>query len=228
MHDPFAASPSLFDRFSGFAFIFDKDGTLVDTESIWFEAYRRLLAPYGFEHTTAVHRLMMGLSAEDCVVVLQRAHAALPRGADASTKLLSERMQSFRQVRQEVGVQPLPGVHAFLSRCAERQIVLAMATSAMREDTDVELDQLGWRQFFRIIVTADDVARHKPEPDIYLEAARRLAVEPSRCLAFEDGLNGIKSAQAAGMPVVFLRDPRFGIEAPAGVAVTVNHFTELI
>jgi len=127
-----------------------------------------------------------------------------------------------------MGVNPMPGVLKFLDRCRERKIPIAIATSAKRVDTEEELRMLGWRDRFCVIVTSDDVARTKPAPDPFLEAARLLGVDPWECLAFEDGVNGAKSARAAGMKVVFIRDDRFGTPPPAEASLTVASFEEIL
>ncbi len=210
------------------ACVFDNDGTLVDTESVWIEAYVRLLSPYGIEHSMAIHRSMMGLSPRDCVVAMQRAYVGLPQGDDATDELLRERRRLFQETRAEKGIHPLPGVVDFLQAAREQGKHLAMATSATREDITMQLSLLGWKDLFEVVVTADDIKRHKPAPDVYLEAARQLGVEPSRCLAFEDAANGLASAHAAGMSVVFVRDARFQMEAPFEPEVTVGSFEEIL
>lgn len=218
----------LLDAFAAAAYIFDKDGTLIDTESVWFEAYGQFLAKYGATHTVEIHRTMMGASGADCVRILQAAHPELPQGEEAIAALLAEREACFHRARAEAGVNLLPGVEAFIHDCLRRGIPIAIATSASRMDTEQELHALGWPKLFAAVVTADDVVHPKPAPDIYLEAARRLGVDPARCVAFEDGLRGIQSAAAAGMKVVFVRDARFGAEVPKEAAVTVGSFEELM
>lgn len=206
------------------AFIFDKDGTLLDTETLWYETYERLLVLYGRAHDLITHQRMMGASPLACIELLAERHPNLPKD---SSHLLDARESLFRDVRRERGIIPLPGVVAFLDACAERSIPLAIATSASRATTEEELRVLGWEKRFAAIVTADDVTRHKPAPDIYLEAARRLEVVPASCLAFEDGLRGLESAVTAGMSTVFLGDPRFGIEAPSTATYAANSFLDL-
>ncbi len=210
------------------AYVFDNDGTLVDTETLWMETYARLLAPYGATHRLDVQRSMMGLSPQACVEALQRAYPALPQGREAGGALIEERRQRFHAVRAELGIAPLPGVEAFLAKAKHEGKRLAMATSATREDISAQLARLGWQGLFEVVVTADDITHHKPAPDAYLEAARQLGVEPGRCLAFEDAGNGLRSARAAGMPVVFVRDARFQMEAPFEPEATVGSFEELL
>lgn len=219
---------SFFEAYPAKAYIFDKDGTLVDTESIWFEAYTRLLAPYGITHSLEVHRRMMGLAAGECIRLLQAEFLVLPQGEKGTMPLIEAMWHHFRLVREEVGVRLMPGVEEMLLACEKRKIPLAIATSATRVDTETELSILGWAKRFQVVVTAEDVARHKPAPDIYLEAARRLGVDPREALAFEDGIHGVKSAHAAGLPVMFVRDERFQIEAPAEATATIASFTDLI
>lgn len=214
--------------FSAKAYIFDKDGTLVDTESIWFEAYTRLLAPYGITHSLEVHRRMMGLAAGACIRLLQEVFPALPPGDKGAAPLIEMMWHHFRLVREETGVRLMPGVEDMLKTCEKQKIPLAIATSATRLDTETELGILGWSTRFTVVVTAEDIARHKPAPDIYVEAARRLGVAPEACVAFEDGINGVKSAHAAGMPVIFVRDERFQIDPPVEAVKTIASFTEIL
>lgn len=210
------------------AYAFDNDGTLVDTETLWLETYARLLAPYGITHRPDVQRSMMGLSPQACVEALQRAYPALPQGPEAAEALVEDRRRFFHAVRAERGITPLPGVTAFLASAKRAGKRLAMATSATREDISAQLAGLGWQGMFEVVVTADDITHHKPAPDAYLEAARQLGLEPGRCLAFEDAGNGLRSARAAGMPVVFVRDARFRMEAPVEPEATVGSFEELL
>lgn len=210
------------------ACVFDKDGTLVDTESIWFEAYTRLLASYGITHTLEVHRRMMGLAASECIQVLQREHPVLPQGERGLTPLIEAMWHHFRLTREEIGVRLMPGVEEMLHACEARNIPMAIATSATRIDTETELSILGWAKRFQVVVTAEDVARHKPAPDIYLEAVRRLGLESTECMAFEDGINGVKSAHNAGMKVVFVRDERFAIDPPQESDLVIGSFMELL
>lgn len=209
---------------SGGAFIFDKDGTLLDTEAIWYEAYQRLLARYDAHHDLRTHRRMMGASPLTCLDILCETHASL---SPDPPSLLAEREAIFRTVRDEQGVRPLPGVVTFLEACLTRSIPLGIATSASRATTEEELRSLGWESWFKTIITADDVTNHKPDPATYLEAAKRLGLAPGNCIAFEDGLKGYQSASRAGMRTVFLADPRFGITPPSDAFIAVTGFLDL-
>jgi HAD superfamily hydrolase (TIGR01509 family) len=86
---------------------------------------------------------------------------------------------------------------------------LGLASSSNREVIDLVLELSGLAQFFRVTVSSEEVARGKPAPDVYLEAARRLEVRPEGCVAIEDSENGIRSAKAAGMRVVAIPNPHY-------------------
>jgi HAD superfamily hydrolase (TIGR01509 family) len=106
---------------------------------------------------------------------------------------------------------------------------LAIASSSNPELIEVVLRAAGLREFFPVTVSSQEVARGKPAPDVYLEAADRLAVEPARCAAVEDSHNGIRAAKAAGMRVVAVPNPHFppDEDALAGADVVVRSVAEL-
>lgn len=210
------------------AYVFDKDGTLIDTETLYYEAFDRLLGACGVRHDIPTHVRMMGTPLDSCVRLLQDRHPAISRTDAMHAHLRSEFLRLIAEVRRERGTHAMRGAHALLERCRADGIRLAMATSANRENTERDLRTLGWHEWFEAVVTGDDVARHKPSPDIYLETARRLCLEPRECIAFEDGVNGALSAHAAGMDVIFVRDERFGIVAPPVTSLVVSTLKELL
>jgi len=209
-------------------FVFDKDGTLIDTESLYFEAFNRMLTVFGHAHDLPTHVQMMGASADTCLGILRERHAGFPQGDDALPTLRTELLQRVSDVRLERGTKAMPGASTLLACCREQGIRLAMATSATRENAERDLTGLGWSHYFEAVVTSDDVTRHKPAPDVFLEAAKRMGAKPSDCIAFEDGLRGVQSAHAAGMRVVFVRDERFGITAPPEASLIVASLSELL
>lgn len=209
-------------------FIFDKDGTLIDTETLYFDAFDRLLANYGHHHDHATHATMMGAPGDACLKILRERHADFPQSDEALPSLRSQMLEHLSYIRRERGTRSMPGADDFLKCCRNHGIRMALATSAIRENTERDLRALGWHAYFEAIVTAEDVTRHKPAPDVYLEAARRMNVLPHESLAFEDGPRGVQSAHAAGMPVVFVRDARFGIDPPPEVTHTISSFEDLL
>jgi len=98
--------------------------------------------------------------------------------------------------------KPLPGLESLIAGCTKECIPLAVASSAMQKNVDFVVDALGFRKYFKIIVSGDDVSCPKPDPEIYIKAARLLGVKPEDCVAFEDSFVGIESAKGAGMKCV--------------------------
>ena len=186
----------------GAAVIFDMDGVLVDGEPLHYEVVRRLLAE---EHVTfgeADYQRYLGTTLESTWNDLRERYG-LSRSygwyADAYHR---EVVRSYRE-----DAELLPGAEALLERLGEAAVPLALASSSNREWVDAALDSLGLRRFFEQTVAGDEVARGKPDPEIYLRAAERLGAAPERCLAVEDAPSGIASARAAGMSVVAVRTP---------------------
>jgi HAD superfamily hydrolase (TIGR01509 family) len=122
----------------------------------------------------------------------------------------------------------MPGAAATVERMAARW-PLALASSSNMPLIELALELTGLRRHFRAVVSSEEVARGKPAPDVYLEAARRLGVAPERCAAVEDSTNGLLSAHAAGMRVIAVPDPRYPPEpeALALADVKLNSLEEL-
>jgi HAD superfamily hydrolase (TIGR01509 family) len=118
-------------------------------------------------------------------------------------RLLSLRKEAiYREVVLEQGIMALPGVEAWLRMLRDEGIPCAIASSTHRENITTTLEVLGLEPFFSAIITAEDVSRGKPDPEVFLTAAQRLGVEPGDGVVFEDALVGIAAAQAAKIPVV--------------------------
>jgi len=177
------------------AVIFDCDGTLVDTMPAHYRAWSRTMAEYGIEFPEARFYALGGVPAPTIVSLLAE---------EAGRVLDADRVAEEKERRFTEGlesVEPIEPVLAY-ARSLRGRKPIAVATGAQRWVAYHALDLLGIRDWFDAIVTFEDVARPKPAPDTYLEAARVLGVEPARCLALEDAAPGIASARAAGMAVV--------------------------
>jgi len=123
--------------------------------------------------------------------------------APVEIRLLSLRKEAiYREVVREQGMTALPGVESWLRTLHDEGIPCVIASSTHRENITTTLDVLGLEPFFAAIVTAEDVKRGKPDPEVFLTAAQRIGVEPADAVVFEDALVGITAAHAAGMRVV--------------------------
>jgi HAD superfamily hydrolase (TIGR01509 family) len=180
--------------------------------SIVFEAAREL----GFEMTDAVHLAMVGSSHEATRLMLAEAY-----GEDFPYTRFDERCRTLMKERTVEAVPVKHGAREFLGALRERRIPLAVATSSRAAHAYGHLGRAGLVELFDTIVTRDDVVNPKPNPEPYLTAARRLAIEPARCLALEDSHAGVRAAHAAGMKTIMVPDLLQPTSEIAGLCVAV-------
>jgi HAD superfamily hydrolase (TIGR01509 family) len=183
------------------AVLFDMDGLLLDTEAVYAEALQAaarsmdVVLPIEFCHSTS------GIPGSQRRLMIQNfCGPAFP--IDDFNKHFS--VQVGRLL--ETGIPTKPGVVTLLDFLDARGLKLAVATSAARTTAERHLGRAGLLDRFTALATRDDVARAKPHPDVYLEAARRLEVAPERCIAFEDSDTGLTAAHAAGTMAIMVPD----------------------
>jgi HAD superfamily hydrolase (TIGR01509 family) len=185
------------------AVVFDLDGVLIDSEHVWDEARQQLARDRGGRWTETASRDMMGMSSLEWSRYMHEAIGVPDSPEEISAEVVRRLARIYRR--------ELPlfdgGVEA-VERLAARW-PLGLASSSNRELIDLVLELSGLERFFRATVSSEEVPRGKPAPDVYLEAARRLGVDPARCAAIEDSENGIRSAKAAGMRVLALPNTRY-------------------
>ena len=180
------------------AMLFDLDGTLVDSMWMWEAIDIEFLGAYGYECPDDIQRAIEGMSFSETAVYFKE-RFDLPLSLD-EIKAVWTRM-SIDKYRHEVPLKP-----EFLKYCKENGIRTGIGTSNGSEIVDAVLTSLKVKEYFDAVVTACEVAHGKPEPDIYLEVAKRLGVQPENCLVFEDIPAGIMAGKAAGMPVIAMED----------------------
>ncbi len=179
--------------------MFDNDGLLLDTEEAWTRAERTLFARRGRKFTEADKRTLIGSSRSLAAVKLE---TLLER--DGEGEALMDELLELVMEEALHGVGARPGALALIERLLQAGVPLALASNSEPEFVERTLDGAGLLADgpFAAIVTAADVEHPKPAPDIYLEACRRLAVEPARAVALEDSPIGVAAAAAAGMFVI--------------------------
>ena len=194
--------------------VFDLDGVLLDSEQVWDEARRELVAETGGRWSEEAATDMLGMSAPEWSRYVHE-RLAVPLEPDAIDRDVVGRVVA----RYARALPALAGAREAVERLGARW-PLGLATSSNREVVEVVLDALGVRDRFAATVSSEEVARGKPSPDVYLEAARRLGVDPAAAVAIEDSANGIRSAVAAGLRVVAIPNPHF---PPAPDALALAH-----
>jgi beta-phosphoglucomutase family hydrolase len=179
--------------------IFDCDGTLADTMPAHYRAWTSMLDRYGIPFPEERFYAMGGMPTARIIRVLA-AEAGVPV-ADVD-RMVHEKESAF--LANLHAIRPLELVVAVAAE-HRGKLPLAVASGGYRETITRTLDQLGIRDWFAALVTAEDTPRHKPEPDVFLEAARRLGVGATACVVFEDTDIGLEAARRAGMAGVDVR-----------------------
>ncbi len=205
------------------AVIFDLDGVLIDSETVWNDARRELVEESGGSWSEDAQRAMMGMSSVEWSRYM-REQLAVPLSAEAISAEVAGRLERLYRKRLPL----LPGAREAVRSLASRW-PLAIASSANRSIIALVLELACLSDCFRASVSSEEVAHGKPAPDVYLEAARRISREPGRCAAVEDSANGLRAAAAAGMSVIAIPNRAFppGDEALAKADVVLDSIEAL-
>jgi HAD superfamily hydrolase (TIGR01509 family) len=180
---------------SGTSVVFDLDGTLVDSEPHYFEAGRQVLAEHGVPgFTWADHERYVGISTLETVTLWKRKY-----GLEATVdELLAAKNRRYLDLAR-TSTRAYPQMRAFVELLAAEGVPMAVASGSSREAITAVLAGTGLDTHLRTVVSADEVDRGKPAPDVFLEAARRLGAAPGDCVVLEDAAPGAAAAHAAGM-----------------------------
>jgi HAD superfamily hydrolase (TIGR01509 family) len=205
------------------AVVFDLDGVLIQSEEVWDDVRERFTRERGGRYDDGIQRAMMGMSSTEWSRYLHET-AGVPDEPAAINDEVVRRMLAAYHERLPL----IDGAHDAVRRLAGA-FTLAVASSSNRPLIDAVLREAGLEELFAATVSSEEVARGKPAPDVYLEAARRLRVDPARCAAIEDSHGGIRSAKAAGMRVLAIPNPTYppDEEALAQADVVLRSLAEL-
>jgi HAD superfamily hydrolase (TIGR01509 family) len=205
------------------AVVFDLDGVLLDTEELWDEARRRLAEERGARWPDDAQRTTMGMSSPEWSSYMHEV-IGLPEPPEQISAEVVRRLEALYRERLPL----IPGALEAVRRIGAHR-PLGIASSSNRPLIDLFLELTGTRDLFRATVSSEEVERGKPAADVYLEAARRLGVDPTSCVAIEDSENGIRSAAAAGMRVVAIPNRAFppGEEAVSLAIAVLGSLDEL-
>ncbi|WP_167855873.1 HAD family hydrolase [Natronospirillum operosum] len=183
------------------ALIFDMDGTLADSMPAHYEAWQVAAQEFGFVFTPERFQQLGGVPTRQTLDILLR-----EQGLDLPRERIAEVKESAIDGKL-TAVRPIEPIFEIARWWHERGLPMAVATGASRRNAEITLTTLGARDWFPVVMTADDVSAHKPAPDVFLRAAEGLGVAPADCAAFEDTDIGLEAIRAAGMQAWDVRQP---------------------
>jgi HAD superfamily hydrolase (TIGR01509 family) len=209
------------------ALIFDVDGTLAETEELHRRAFNESFAAAGLPwvwDTVLYARLLAVTGGKERIRHYVDSHADHPPlSASAIARLHADKTARYAALVEQGGMALRSGVVRLLDEAALLGVHLAIATTTSRPNVDALLRVTLGRQPFEVIAAGDEVAAKKPAPDVYLLALARLGLDPGGCVALEDTLNGLRSAQLAGLPCLITRS-LYGGDGPfPGALCVVDH-----
>jgi HAD superfamily hydrolase (TIGR01509 family) len=194
------------------AVVFDNDGLLLDTESVWTRAEQDLFEQRGTEFTPADKRELVGTSAAIAGGILEKR-----LGEPGRAEELIEELNVLVVAELERGVEAMIGARELLERLRERGTPMALVSNSPLRFVRRSIELAGFQHHLDVVVSAHEVAAPKPAPDPYLEACQRLGVEPGpEVVALEDSPTGVAAARAAGLTVI-------GIPSIEGIALEEAH-----
>lgn len=180
------------------ALIFDCDGTLADTMPAHYLTWKAALEPHDIHFPEDLFYSLGGMPTHEIITLLG---AQAGRSLDVEAIAMEKERFYYSELAHILPIEPVVAI----AREHLGKIPMAVASGSLRRVVDQTLKTLNISDWFDAVVTADDVENHKPAPDIFLEAAKRLNVDPTACQAFEDGDLGLEAIRAAGMTAVDIR-----------------------
>ena len=180
------------------AAVFDWDGVILDSSRHHEESWERLARETG-KILPAGH-FRKGFGRRN--IEIMRDMLGWSQDLGEIDRLSRRKEELYREVVEDWGIDPLPGVKTWLERLAEAGVPSGIGSSTEEKNVHLGLDKLGLSGLFQTAVTAEHVQKGKPAPDVFLEVARRLGTMPERCVVFEDAPAGVEAGKAAGMKVV--------------------------
>ena len=195
------------------AVLWDMDGTLIDSEEFHWISWRNALATEGIAITREQFLSSFG-QRNDSIIPRWLGNASTPERIE---RIANAKEELYRHLVRRDGISPLPGVANWIHRLHKEGWLQAIASAAPRANIDAVLEALSATHIFQGIVSADDVHRGKPDPEVFLTAASRVGVSPERCIVVEDAVAGVQGARSAGMRSVGIS--RNGKHLPADIVV---------
>ena len=205
-----------------FAVIFDMDGVMVDNNPYHKKAWRTFVQNHGFDFSEEdLKQHIYGKTNRDILTFVFG-----PKITEEEIRQYANEKEKMYEVLYRDFIKPVNGLVGFLDLLHSKNIPIAVATSAPPQNVKFVLTAIDVKKYFNIIVDDTEVKKGKPDPEIYLTTAKKLNINPSNCIVFEDSLSGVKSALNAGMKVVAITTTHTKEEL-SNANLVVDDFTQV-
>ena len=190
------------------AFIFDMDGVIIDSEPLHFAVDIETMKHFGYPLSKEQFERYVGMTNPEMWADIKREYGIGQTVEELIEYQLAQKIQAIRNMDAE----PIDGIRPFIAELKRRGIAIGLASSSPRVFIEAVLSRFEMLNDFGSIVSGEEVPQGKPAPDVYLEAARQLGVEPERCVVLEDARHGVAAAKAAGMKCIGFLNPNSGAQ----------------
>ncbi|MCX7771590.1 MAG: HAD family phosphatase [Clostridia bacterium] len=205
------------------AVVFDMDGVIIDSEPIHIEIDVQVMRDLGKEPAPSEIYEFIGVRNEEMWATLIERHS-IPE----TVEQLLARQKVYKQKRYfDEPLEPIPGIPELVRSIKESGLKIALATSSPKYFAEHVLKSVGIYSYFDALMTGDDISKSKPDPEIYIKAAKALDVEPGECVAIEDACLGIKSAKGAGLNCIAFQNPNSGNQDTTQADYVVSSIIEI-
>ena len=202
-------------------FIFDLDGVIVDTAKYHYLAWKKLANHLGFEFTKEQNELFKGVSRKRCLEILLEIVNREATQEEFDTWMVEKNVDYLKYIENMDATEILPDVPRILEFLKNNNIPIALGSAS--KNAQPILEKVGLLHYFDTIVDGNNVTKAKPDPEVFLLAARQLGVNPDDCIVFEDAVAGVEAANAAKMISIGIGDEKVLFEAQ----LNFNDFTEI-
>jgi beta-phosphoglucomutase family hydrolase len=204
------------------AVLFDMDGVIAETEHLHIEAEKQTMLKYGVPITEDELHRYTGTTAKEMFTDLIARYKL-----DTTFEKIFNEKEKIMFEMLEMDIEPVKGVIELLHKLKEKRVKLAVASSSHRRLVQYILRKLEITELFDSIISAEDIAHGKPDPEIFLKSAKRLKVDPAECLVVEDAELGVEAAKAAGMKCLGYKNPHSGNQDLSKADTVTDDFSSL-
>jgi beta-phosphoglucomutase len=206
------------------AVIFDMDGVLIDSEPFHVQNEKLMFRKLGLDISDEEHARYMGTATDVMWEQIIRERNLSLDVAETTAQTIQQEIPYFQSLEK---IDPMPGLVNLLEKLQKSGIPMAVASSSDKTIIDIILEKSGLGKYFNYAVSSSKVGKSKPEPDVFLHAAKLLGVKPEECVVFEDSKNGIKAAKTAGMFCIAYSGANSGEQDQSNADLHIGSYSDL-